>query len=239
MNKLRFSTNGHSNGKVKYDTREKSRRKTVRAGNDSQRAYMDAINRCDVVFCVGPAGTGKTHIAAGMAAKYLLSEEVSSIQLARPAVEVGDKLGFLPGDLDDKIHPYLRPLLKELQDFIGPDELRKLRQGECPVVEFAVLQYLRGCNFKDSFVILDEAQNATFAQMKMFLTRLDHGSKVIVNGDPSQSDLPPDQQGALMYYSNLYSDFDEVAVVRMSPQDNMRHPLVEKMIAREYEDRSH
>lgn len=232
MNKtLRFSTNGNGRS-VQYDTREKARR-TVRPKTDNQRAYMEAIERCDVIFCLGPAGTGKTHIAAGMAARLYLSGEAARIKIVRPAIEVGHSLGFLPGDLDDKVHPYLRPVLEELQEFLGRDELQKLRQGDCPTVEFAALQYMRGTNFRDSFVVMDEAQNATHAELKMFLTRLSYGSKLIINGDPSQSDLPPQEQGALVHYSRLYADFDEVAVVRMTRKDSVRHPLVEKMLARE------
>jgi phosphate starvation-inducible protein PhoH and related proteins len=233
--KLRFSGNGFSpssNGKaVRYETKPK--RKVLRAKTPNQQAYVEAIERCDVIFCLGPAGTGKTHVAAGMAARLYLDDEVSRIKIVRPAIEAGETLGFLPGDLDDKIHPYLRPILEELQEFLGADELKKMRQGECPAVEFAVLQYLRGANFLGSFVVMDEAQNATRQQMKMFLTRLSHGSKIIVNGDPSQSDLPPSEQGALSHYAALYEDFDEVAVIRMTEADSVRHPLVTKMLERE------
>lgn len=235
--KLRFSTNGSSSRKtlhgnlIKYDT--KVRRHIVKAKTPNQQIYIDAIEKCDIIFCIGDAGTGKSHIAAGMAAKLYFADEVSRIIIVRPAIEVGNSLGFLPGDLDAKIHPYLRPVLEELRHFIDDDDLKRLRQGESPVVEFAALQYMRGSNFLNSFVIMDEAQNATFKEMKMFLTRLSYGSKLVINGDPSQSDLPPLEQGALMHYAGLYEDFEEVGVIRMTGADSVRHPLVTKMLLRD------
>jgi phosphate starvation-inducible PhoH-like protein len=236
--KLRFNANGNGtfgqNGKsVRYET--KARRKTVKPKTDNQRRYMEAIESCDIIFCLGPAGTGKTHIAAGMAAKLYLADEVRKLKIARPAVEAGDSLGYLPGDLDDKIDPYLRPILEELEDFLGVEDLKKLRQGDCPVVEFSVLQYLRGSNFKDAVVILDEAQNATFKQLDMFLKRLSYGAKLIINGDPSQSDLPSAERGALVHFSDLYGDFDEVRIIVMTEEDSVRHPLVTKMLLRDRE----
>jgi phosphate starvation-inducible protein PhoH and related proteins len=223
-------SNGHSR-LIKYDTKPKT--KILKAKTPNQQLYMDAIERCDIVFAIGGSGTGKTSVAAGMAAKLYLDGSVSRIKVVRPAIEVGHSLGFLPGDLDDKIHPYLRPVLEELQEFLGIEELKKLREGDCPAVEFAVLQYMRGRNLKDSCVILDEAQNATFAEMKMFLTRLAYGSKLIINGDVSQSDLPPHERGALAEYAERYEDFDEIGVVRMTEADCVRHPLVTKMLRRD------
>jgi phosphate starvation-inducible PhoH-like protein len=228
--KLRFSANGNGRS-IQYET--KVRRRTVKPKTDNQRLYMEKIESCDIVFCLGPAGTGKTHIAAGMASKLFLADEVRKIKIARPAVEAGESLGYLPGNLDDKIDPYLRPILEELQDFLGTDELKKLRSGDCPVIEFSVLQYLRGSNFKDAIVILDEAQNASFKQLDMFLKRLSYGSKLIINGDPSQSDLCPSDRGALVHFANLYEDFDEVGVILMDESDCVRHPLVTKMLLRD------
>lgn len=233
--KFKFSVSGNGNGagdRIKYDTKK---RKTVKSKNENQQRYIDAIDKCDIIFCLGPAGSGKTHVASGMAAKLYLGDEISKVKVVRPAIEVGHSLGFLPGDLDDKIHPYLRPVLEELQEFLGPEELKKMRQGEFPILEFSTLQYMRGSNFKDSFVIMDEAQNATFKEMKMFLTRLSYGSKLVINGDPSQSDLHPQEQGALEHFANLYADFDEVAVIYMTEADSVRHPLVTKMLKRDKE----
>jgi phosphate starvation-inducible protein PhoH and related proteins len=223
---------GSSNGRPhdESEPRRKERRRTLRAKTPNQQLYMDAIDRCDVVICMGPAGSGKSHVAAGMASRYLLDGEVERIVGVRPALETGRSLGFLPGDIDDKIHPYLKPLLAELSEFVGTDEVRKMRSGELPTIELSALSYLRGSNFKDSFVVLDEAQNATFAEMWMFLTRLSHGSKMVINGDVTQSDLPESERGAMEYFAAMFGMLDEFGIVRMTRDDIVRHDLVRKMM---------
>ncbi len=234
--KLRFSMNGASD----HNGRRRAKERVVRWKTDNQRRYMEAITACDITFCLGPAGTGKTHIAAGMAAKLLASGEVDRIVSVRPAVESGPSLGFLPGEIDDKIKPYLRPFLSELSKFIHEEDLRKYRQGEFPIVELSPLQYMRGLTLENSIVILDEAQNATRSEIWMFLTRLGHGSKMIINGDTTryengvlkQCDLPVDLQGGLDYYAHLYEDFDEIAVIEMTEDDIVRHGLVARMMRR-------
>lgn len=249
-NKLNIGsmTNGRfhpsNNGKVRKQQR------VVKAKTANQEAYMNAIKQCDVIFCLGPAGTGKTHIAAGMAAKLFKDPDLGykNIIGVRPTVEAGGvekTLGFLPGDLDAKIHPYLKPLLKELEKFLGEEELRKYRQGEMPVVDLSPLQYMRGTTFEDSIVILDEAQNATDPELWMFLTRIGQGSKLIINGDNTkdaynrlvQCDLPEQDQGALDYYSQQFADFSEVGVITMEECDQVRHPLITKMMRRVREER--
>jgi phosphate starvation-inducible PhoH-like protein len=235
-NKLRFSTNGFSsNGNGK-----KPKSRVVRGKTDGQRAYMEAIESHDIVYCLGPAGTGKTHIAAGMAARGFNDGTYERIVAVRPAVEAGNSLGFLPGELDDKIKPYLRPFLAELAKFIPEEELRRLRQGELPKIELSPLQYMRGSTLENSIIVLDEAQNATRAEIWMFLTRLGEGSKMIINGDTSrhedgtmkQCDLPRDLQGGVEYYAALYADYEEIGIVTMTEADIVRHPLVKKMMKR-------
>jgi phosphate starvation-inducible PhoH-like protein len=212
----------------------------VRAKTEGQRVYMEAIESCDIVYCLGPAGTGKTHIAAGMAARFFNEGDYERIVAVRPAVEAGNSLGFLPGELDDKIKPYLRPFLGELAKFIPEEELRRLRQGELPRVELSPLQYMRGSTLENSIIVLDEAQNATKAEIWMFLTRLGEGSKMIINGDTShhedgtmkQCDLPRELQGGVEYYADLYADYDEIGIVTMTEADIVRHKLVRKMMQR-------
>jgi phosphate starvation-inducible PhoH-like protein len=233
--KLNLALNGRP------DSRKKQR--VLKPKSENQAAYIRAIEEHDIVFALGCAGCGKTHIAAGMAAKLLKSDTgFARIVGVRPAVETGGvhkSLGYLPGDLDDKIHPYLKPLLKELEKFIGEEDMRKYRQGENPIIELSPLQYMRGTTFEDSIVILDEAQNATYDEMWMFLTRLGYGSKLIINGDNTkdgngrlrQSDLPLLEQGALDKYSRLLSTLPEVKIITMEECDICRHPLVRKMMA--------
>lgn len=233
VNKLRFSTNGDGHHNRLDTIRPKPKLRTMRAKTPNQQAYIDAIDRCDITFCLGPAGSGKTFCAAGMAARYLKVGEVKKIICIRPAVEAGRSIGYLPGDLDSKLHPYLRPLMVELDKFVGTEELRKLRQGEFPTIEMGALSFLRGSNFEDSIVIFDEAQNATHAEMWMFLTRLSYGSKLIINGDVTQSDLIEEERGALEYYAGLYPDYPEIATVRMTSDDVVRHPLVKRMMERQ------
>lgn len=207
---------------------------------------MEAIEEKEIVFCLGPAGTGKTHVAAGMAAKLfyhfelLRPDKEMRIIGVRPAVETGRGLGFLPGDADAKLDPYLKPLFNELSKFIPSEELRKYRMGDCPRIEISPLQFMRGWTFEDSVVILDEAQNATEAELNMFLTRIGYGTKMIINGDTSrdeygdmmQCDLPKHEQGALEQAAKDLADMESVAVITMTEEDSVRHPLVKEILKR-------
>ena len=194
----------------------------------AQKTYVDAIRELDVVFGVGPAGTGKTYLAMAMAVSALLKDQVKRIVLTRPAVEAGEKLGFLPGDLAEKVNPYLRPLYDALNDMLDFEKARRLMDRG--VVEVAPLAFMRGRTLNDSFVILDEAQNATVEQMKMFLTRLGHGSKMVVTGDITQTDLDPGRQSGLHHATRLLDGVDGIAVCWFTEKDVVRHPLVQRII---------
>lgn len=207
-------------------------RKIISAKTPSQRHYVQMIESHDVVFGVGPAGTGKTYLAVAMAARALLDKSVKRIVLTRPAVEAGERLGFLPGDLAEKVDPYLRPLYDALFEMIGADRVREhLADG---VIEIAPLAYMRGRTLSDAFVILDEAQNTTIAQLKMFLTRLGYGSRTVVTGDVTQTDLPSGQISGLRDAERRLTGVDGIAFARFSASDVVRHPLVERII-RAYE----
>jgi phosphate starvation-inducible PhoH-like protein len=198
----------------------------------SQKSYIDAIRSSDMVFGIGPAGTGKTYLAMAMAVAALLEKKVSRISLARPAVEAGEKLGFLPGDLAEKVNPYLRPLYDALFDMIDFDRAQALiHKG---IIEVAPLAFMRGRTLNDSFVILDEAQNTTPEQMKMFLTRLGYGSKAVVTGDVTQIDLPPDKVSGLVQAKELLNRIEGIRFIDFSDLDVVRHPLVQQVI-RAYE----
>lgn len=200
----------------------------VRVRTLSQRRYVDAIRQRDVVFGVGPAGTGKTYLAVAMAVMALRKGDVKRIVLTRPAVEAGEKLGFLPGDLQEKVDPYLRPLYDALYDVLGQEQvMRAIERGN---IEIAPLAYMRGRTLDDSFVILDEAQNTTAEQMKMFLTRLGFGSKMVITGDVTQVDLPAGRMSGLVDASRLLSNIDEIAFHFFTGQDVVRHHLVRKII---------
>ena len=192
-------------------------RRSIRPKTPGQKAYTDAIDRATVVFGIGPAGTGKTYLAMAQAVRRLLSGEVRRIVLTRPAVEAGENLGFLPGSLTDKIDPYLRPLYDALGDMLDPEALPKLMAAG--TIEVAPLAYMRGRTLNDSFIILDEAQNTTVGQMKMFLTRLGFGSKVVVTGDASQIDLPGSQTSGLSVVENILGDIDDIEFL---PPDQRR-----------------
>lgn len=198
----------------------------VKAKTEGQRRYLDAIERNDVVFAIGPAGTGKTYLAAAVAVDYLRSGKVQRIVLTRPAVEAGEKLGFLPGDLAEKVDPYLRPLYDALIDMLGVEKFISLREKN--IIEIAPLAYMRGRTLNNAFIILDEAQNTTYEQMKMFLTRMGFGSKVIVTGDVTQIDIR-DRSGLVLAQSIL-ADIDGIAFVYLTDADVVRHPLVKKII---------
>jgi phosphate starvation-inducible PhoH-like protein len=204
-----------------------SRGRTVRPKTAGQKAYVDAIEHNTIVFGIGPAGTGKTYLAMAKAVQALHRKEVTRIILTRPAVEAGEKLGFLPGTLTDKIDPYLRPLYDALNDMVDPELVPKLLATG--VVEVAPLAYMRGRTLNDSFIILDEAQNTTPEQMKMFLTRLGFGSKMIVTGDITQVDLPANVSG-LKLATQILGDMDDVHIATLTSADVVRHTLVAKIV---------
>jgi phosphate starvation-inducible PhoH-like protein len=204
-----------------------SRGRTVRPKTAGQKTYVDAIEHNTIVFGIGPAGTGKTYLAMAKAVQALHRKEVNRIILTRPAVEAGEKLGFLPGTLTDKIDPYLRPLYDALNDMVDPELVPKLLATG--VVEVAPLAYMRGRTLNDSFIILDEAQNTTPEQMKMFLTRLGFGSKMIVTGDITQVDLPANVSG-LKLATQILGDMDDVHIATLTSADVVRHSLVAKIV---------
>lgn len=211
--------------------------KPIKPKTVGQKQYIDAIRERMIVFGIGPAGTGKTYLAMAMAIQAFKNNEVSRIILTRPAIEAGEKLGFLPGDLQSKIDPYLRPLYDALYQIMGADSF--LHNSEKGLIEVAPLAYMRGRTLDNAYIILDEAQNTTPAQMKMFLTRIGFGSKVIVTGDLTQKDLPKDVQSGLDVALKVLSKVDEIGVVRLTSQDVVRHPLVQKIVKAydEYESR--
>lgn len=204
--------------------------KTIRAKTMGQRIYINAMKRNDLVFGIGPAGTGKTFLAVVYAAKQLRKESVKRIVLTRPAVEAGESLGFLPGDLKEKVDPYLRPLYDGLNTVLGREQTQRLI--ERGVIEIAPLAYMRGRTLDDAFVILDEAQNTTHAQMKMFLTRLGFGSKMVVTGDQTQIDLPKGVKSGLKEAVKKLSGVSGISIMKMDQSDVVRHPLVSKIINR-------
>ena len=204
------------------------RGKQIRCKTLGQQQYVQAIRDHDLTFAVGPAGTGKTYLAMALAVVALKNKEIERIVLTRPAVEAGEKLGFLPGDMTQKVDPYLRPLYDALYDFMGVDSYQKL--VERGTVEVAPLAYMRGRTLHDSFIILDEAQNTTTERMKMFLTRLGFGSKVVVTGDVTQTDLPHGKRSGLAEALEILGDIPEIGVVRLTSKDVVRHELVQKIV---------
>ncbi len=202
--------------------------KPIRPKTVGQKKYVDAIKKNTVTIGVGPAGTGKTFLAVAMAVEALRNKKVSRIILTRPAVEAGEKLGFLPGDLQSKIDPYLRPLYDSLHDMFGAENYQ--RHLERNTIEIAPLAYMRGRTLDDSFIILDEAQNTTAEQMKMFLTRLGNNSRIVVTGDPSQTDLPFGKKSGLAVATKILRGIEGIAVHQFTERDVVRHPLVQKII---------
>ena len=194
----------------------------------NQRRYLDAIEQHDIVFGIGPAGTGKTYLAMAQAVSFLLAKKVSRIILARPAVEAGEKLGFLPGDLQEKVNPYLRPLYDALYDML--DAERVARYIERGTIEIAPIAFMRGRTLNDSFVILDEAQNTTSEQMKMFLTRLGFGAKAVITGDITQIDLPTGRTSGLVEAMKVVSAIEGIAFVHFDDRDVVRHKLVQQIV---------
>ena len=209
-----------------------SKKRPVRPKGSGQRRYIEAIRHHDIVFGIGPAGTGKTYLAMAMAVSALLKREVNRIILTRPAVEAGEKLGFLPGTLYEKINPYLRPLYDALYDMIETERVTRLI--EMSTIEVAPLAFMRGRTLNDSFIVLDEAQNTTSEQMKMFLTRLGFGSKTVITGDITQVDLPTGRQSGLIEVQGILKRIDGIKFVYLSEEDVVRHELVQQIV-RAYE----
>lgn len=207
--------------------------KPVKPKTIGQKEYVDAIRKKMIVFGMGPAGTGKTYLAMAMAITAFKNEQVGRIILTRPAIEAGEKLGFLPGDLQSKIDPYLRPLYDALYQIMGAESFQ--RNMEKGLIEVAPLAYMRGRTLDNAFIILDEAQNTTPAQMKMFLTRIGFGSKVVVTGDMTQKDLPRDTVSGLEVATKVLSKVEEIAFIKLTNKDVVRHPLVQKIV-KAYED---
>lgn len=207
--------------------------KPVKPKTLGQKKYVDEIRSKMIVFGMGPAGTGKTYLAMAMAITAFKNEEVGRIILTRPAIEAGEKLGFLPGDLQSKIDPYLRPLYDALYQIMGADSFQK--NMEKGLIEVAPLAYMRGRTLDNAFIILDEAQNTTPAQMKMFLTRIGFGSKVVITGDATQKDLAPDATSGLDVALRVLRNVDEIGICKLSSKDVVRHPLVQKIV-KAYED---
>lgn len=202
--------------------------KPIRVKTIGQKHYVSMIHERDIVFGIGPAGTGKTYLAVVLAIAALKTAQVKRIVLTRPAVEAGENLGFLPGDLQEKVDPYLRPLYDALNDCLGPEQVAKsLERG---MIEIAPLAYMRGRTLDDSFIILDEAQNTTPEQMKMFLTRLGFGSKMVITGDISQIDLPRGKKSGLIEASQILNGIEEIGFMYFNEQDVVRHSLVQKII---------
>ena len=206
----------------------KTPKKNIFARTEKQKKYITSLSENNIVFSIGPAGTGKTFLAVAVAVSKLMSGDVKKIILSRPAVEAGENLGFLPGDLKEKIDPYLIPLYDSLYELVGYEKMqKKIDDG---TVEIAPLAFMRGRTLKDSFVILDEAQNATDTQIKMFLTRLGKNTTMVVNGDPSQVDLPTSKSSGLLKSINILDDIEEIKITRFDTKDVQRHPLVSKII---------
>ncbi len=202
--------------------------KPIRPKTIGQKRYVDNMRKKMVVFGLGPAGTGKTYLAMAMAITAFLREEVSRIILTRPAIEAGEKLGFLPGDLQSKVDPYLRPLYDALYQIMGPESYN--RNSEKGLIEVAPLAYMRGRTLDNAYIILDEAQNTTPAQMKMFLTRIGFGSKAVITGDPSQKDLPKDTVSGLDTAIKVLEKIDDIGFSYLTGEDVVRHPLVQKIV---------
>jgi phosphate starvation-inducible PhoH-like protein len=211
------------------DVKVQAARKTVTPRTIAQKSYVHSLQNTDLVIAIGPAGTGKTYLAMAVAVADLLKKKIARIVLTRPAVEAGESLGFLPGNLDEKITPYLRPLYDAIYDLLGPDKLRvMIEQGQ---IEVAPLAYMRGRTLNDSFIILDEGQNCTSEQMKMFLTRLGTNSKAAITGDITQIDLPRGKPSGLVEARNILAGIEGIDIIYFSKRDVVRHSLVEKIVS--------
>lgn len=203
-------------------------RKSISARNDKQAAFLEALKHYDLTFAVGPAGTGKTYLAVSKAIECFEKGEVQRLIFVRPAVEAGEKLGFLPGDLVEKVLPYLRPIYDALYEMIGFKETQKLIQND--TIEVLPLAFMRGRTLNESFIILDEAQNTTIMQMKMFLTRMGFGSKAVITGDMTQVDLPRGIHSGLAHAIQLLADIPEISIHQFTSKEVVRHPLVSKIV---------
>ena len=213
----------------------KTPKKSVIARSEKQSEYIKALKESDIVMSLGPAGTGKSFLAVSVAVTLLMEKKIDRVILSRPAVEAGEKLGFLPGDMKEKVDPYLRPLYDALYELFGADKIdKKIEAGE---IEIAPLAFMRGRTLKNCFAILDEAQNATETQIKMFLTRIGENSKLVVNGDPSQVDLINKSHSGLIKSKNILEDLKEIKIIEFDHTDVVRHPLVSKII-RAYQKKS-
>ncbi|MEM8885476.1 MAG: PhoH family protein [Planctomycetota bacterium] len=207
--------------------RDRSQR-TIAPRTEGQKHYVEALRTKDVVFAVGPAGTGKTYLAVAMAVRLLRDGQINRLILTRPAVEAGEKLGFLPGTFEAKVNPYLRPLYDALHDLVGPAQMKKLNESD--VIEVAPLAYMRGRTLSESYIILDEGQNTTPSQMKMFLTRMGEGSRMVVTGDVTQVDLPRHIESGLLHATRLLKGVKGVGAVRLTQKDVVRHPVVQRIV---------
>ena len=205
-----------------------SRNRVISPKSVNQKHYIEKIRANDIVFGIGPAGTGKTYLAVAMAVSALASEKVNTIILTRPAVEAGEKLGFLPGDMAQKVDPYLRPLTDAITDMLGQDKTQELIERN--IIEIAPLAFMRGRTLNNAFIILDEAQNTTKEQMKMFLTRIGFDSQAVVTGDITQIDLPGNQHSGLIEAKNILRDIKGIGFCHFSKSDVVRHPLVQEII---------
>ncbi|MHB8674967.1 MAG: PhoH family protein [Candidatus Acidiferrales bacterium] len=203
-------------------------KKPIAAKSSNQRRYMEALEQYDMVFAIGPGGTGKTYLAVAMAASALLTKQVNRIILVRPAVEAGERLGFLPGTLQEKVDPYMRPLYDALHDMLEADKLERFLEKD--IIEVAPLAFMRGRTLNDSFVILDEAQNTTSEQMKMFLTRLGFNSKAVITGDVTQIDLPSERRSGLVEALDVVGKIEGIAIIHFDERDVVRHNLVQRII---------
>ncbi len=229
---LHLQQNGHSDH-ADADAQEPlvihAGKRQIRTRGEHQRQYAEAIHRHDLTFGIGPAGTGKTFLAVACAIRALQAGQVDRVVLVRPAVEAGEKLGFLPGDLEQKVNPYLRPIYDALDEMLGPDKTNKLMEQH--TIEVAPLAYMRGRTLNNAFVILDEGQNTSVEQMKMLLTRIGYGSKAVIAGDPTQVDLPSETTSGLRHAVQLLSEVPDIAMIRFQANDTLRHPLVRAIVS--------
>jgi phosphate starvation-inducible PhoH-like protein len=232
MSNIETDAENQSNAKANTTTQEsiiiETSRKTIESRGANQADYLKKIEKNDINFGIGPAGTGKTYLAVACAVAALKQEQVNRIVLVRPAVEAGEKLGFLPGDLNEKVNPYLRPLYDALYEMLGFETVDKMLEKQ--IIEIAPLAYMRGRTLNNAFIILDESQNTTREQMKMFLTRIGFGAKAVITGDVTQIDLPKESQSGLIHAAKVLTDIKDIGFTHFSSKDVVRHRLVQKII---------